>query len=439
MRKGVKIRPEPASPAGAAADSAGPRTALEPGPGVRRTSPRRFRLARRGTSREINRQIALNMIRTRQPISRADLARLLGTTRGAVTVLVNDLIADGLVFEGAKGEAPRGRKPKFLYLDSRRRCVVAVDLRPTRCFFMVTDIVGEPLVGMTSFPTDRDPQRLVAALAARIRDTLDRHPELGRCDGVGVVVPGMVDHTGTRVLFAPRLGWHDVPLQEPLAAATGLPVVIENAGKACVLARAWSARGEPEAPGGLVFVSVSDGLAVGVVTNGQLLRGQHNAGGEFGHIPLALRGPRCACGAQGCWEAHVSNLATLSRYLGRELDPGTPIPPEMAALTVEDVVSRARQGDAVAVAALRATAHHLGTGLAAVVNAVDPARIYLSGEITSGWDMLEPIVRAALDERTLAPIRGQADIVLVPQQDFPRLRGAAALVTTPAFAAPIVA
>src|SRR5918994_3707594 len=182
------------------------------------------RMARRGTSREINRQIAVNLIRTRQPISRADLARLMGTTRGAVTVLVNDLIADGSVFEGATGEAPRGRKPKFLYLDSRRRCVVAVDLRPTRCILMVTDIAGEPLVGITSFPTNRDPTRMVAKLADRIRDTLQRHPELGRCDGIGVVVPGMVDRSGTRVLFAPRLGWRDVPFQEPLAAATSLPV-----------------------------------------------------------------------------------------------------------------------------------------------------------------------------------------------------------------------
>src|SRR3712207_8737874 len=50
----------------------------------------------------------------------------------------------------------RSRKPKFLYLDSRRRCIVAVDLRPTRCYLMVTDFLGEPLVGITSFPTDRE-------------------------------------------------------------------------------------------------------------------------------------------------------------------------------------------------------------------------------------------------------------------------------------------
>ncbi|HUG53340.1 MAG TPA: ROK family transcriptional regulator [Vicinamibacteria bacterium] len=416
-----------------------PRTDSEQNRPLRRGAPTSIRLARRGTSRQINRQIAFTLIRTRQPISRADLARLMGTTRGAVTVLVNDLITGGLVFEGAKGEAPRGRKPKFLYLDSRRRCVVAVDLRPTRCFLMVTDIVGEPLVGITSFPTDRDPDRLVAMLAARIRDTLERHPELGRCEGVGVVVPGMVDRAGSRVLFAPRLGWHDVPFQEPLSAAVGLPVVIENAGKACALAQAWSTREHPAPPGGLVFLSVSDGLGVGVVTNGQLIRGQHNAGGEFAHMPLSLDGPRCACGVRGCWEAHVSNLATVSRYLGRELGPGKPIPSELAALTVEDLVARARHGDGLATAALEATARDLGAGLAGVVNAVDPARIYVSGEITAAWDMIEPIVRAALDERTLVPIRGQAQIVVVPHQQLPRLRGAAALVTTPAFATPVVA
>jgi predicted NBD/HSP70 family sugar kinase len=396
-------------------------------------------MARRGTSREINRQIAVNLIRTRQPISRADLARLMGTTRGTVTVLVKELIGAGLVAEGATGEAPRGRKPTFLYLDARRRCVVAVDVRPTRCSLMVTDIMGEPLVGMTSFPTEPDPDRLVAVLADRIRETLAVHPELGRCEGIGVVVPGMVDRTSGRVLFAPRLGWRDVALQEPLAAAVGLPVVIENSGRACALAQAWTARRDPSTAGGLVFVNVSDGLAVGVMTNGQLVRGEHNAGGEFGHIPLALDGPLCSCGARGCWEAHVSNLATVTRYLNRSLDPGKPIPSDVVSLTVEDLVSRARHGDRLAVGALEATARYLGAGLAAVVNAVDPARIYIGGEITTAWDMLEPIVRVALDERTLAPIRGRIDMVVVPHEQLPRLRGAAALVTTPAFAVPIMA
>ncbi|MBE3132341.1 MAG: sugar kinase, partial [Acidobacteria bacterium] len=84
---------------------------------MKRIHPEPIRLARRGTSRRINRQILLNLVRAWQPVSRADLARLMGTRRGAISLIVNDLIADGVLFEGAKGEAPRGRKPKFLYID----------------------------------------------------------------------------------------------------------------------------------------------------------------------------------------------------------------------------------------------------------------------------------------------------------------------------------
>ena len=106
---------------------------------VRTAQAEPVRVARRGTPREINRQIVLNLVRAWQPVSRADLARLTGTRRGAISLIVNDLIAQGMLYDGAKGETPRGRKPQFLYIDSRNRCVVAVDVRPTRTFYMVTE------------------------------------------------------------------------------------------------------------------------------------------------------------------------------------------------------------------------------------------------------------------------------------------------------------
>ena len=77
---------------------------------MRRINPSAFRVARRGTSREINRQIALNLVREKQPVSRADLARAMDVRRGAVTLIVNDLLREGLIFEGATGETVRGRK-----------------------------------------------------------------------------------------------------------------------------------------------------------------------------------------------------------------------------------------------------------------------------------------------------------------------------------------
>jgi predicted NBD/HSP70 family sugar kinase len=406
---------------------------------MRRIPSHRFRVAGRGTSREINRRILLNLVRSHQPVSRADLARMMGTTRAAVTFLVNDLIEEGFVYEGAKGEAARGRKPQFLYIDSRKRWVLAVDIRATRTSLMVCDLLGEPLVGVTSFPTQTDVKRLVKTLAERVKRTVSEHRDLGECQGIGVVVPGMVGPGGERVLFSPRLGWRDVPLREALAAATRLAVTVENSGRACALAQLWSTRIDSAAGGDIAFVSVSDGIGVGIVVRGELLRGLHNVAGEFGHIPLNVDGPPCACGATGCWEAYTSNLATLSRYFGREISPRKPIPAEIASFTVDDLIARARRGDGKAIAAVQATARYLGLGLASLVNAVDPARIYLSGEIMGAWDLIEGTTRRALAERALAPAAATTSLVTVSLPEYPRLRGAAALVSAPVFAAPAVA
>jgi predicted NBD/HSP70 family sugar kinase len=216
-------------------------------------------------------------------------------------------------------------------------------------------------------------------------------------------------------------------------------VHIENSGRACALAQMWALRGHASpSSGDLVFISVSDGLGVGVLINGEVLRGRHNIAGEFGHVPLSLDGPRCSCGANGCWEAYVSNRATLARYFGR--------PPHAALedaarrnFTMHDLIARARAGDAKAASALEATARYLGLGLASVINALDPARVYIGGEITLAWERLEGTVRSALAERTLTSAAASTEIHPVPADEHPRLQGAVALVAAPAFAAPVVA
>lgn len=405
---------------------------------MRRIDPSRFSIATQGTSRDINRRIALNLVRAQQPISRADLARAMGVRRGTVSVIVNELLEQKLVFEGATGEAVRGRKPTFLYIETRRRCVVAVDIRASQTFLMLTDLVGKPLGPVVGMPTVKEPKPLVAALAKRIKSLIAEQRDVDDCEGIGVVVPGMVDHSTMRVLNAPTLGWRNVELGRPLAAATGLPVQVENSGRACALAQLWALKEEASTSGDLVFVSVSDGLGVGVVAHGELLRGRNNIAGEFGHVPLALDGPRCACGATGCWEAYVSNRATLARYFGRTAETG-PVPAEQKAFTVDDLIARARGGDAKAAAAVQATARYLGLGLASVINALDPSRVFIGGEIMAAWDMIEATVRNAIAERVLTGDAGATPIRPVSASEYPRLQGAAALVAAPAFAAPVVA
>jgi N-acetylglucosamine repressor len=408
---------------------------------MRKINTRDFHVATRTTSRDINRHIALNLIREHQPISRADLARGMKMTRGVVSVLVQELIAQGLIYEGATGEAARGRKPTFLHIRTHDRLVVAVDVRFTRTFLMLCDFSGRQLA-IENFATVMPIAEFVKDLTVRIRKLL-RSQDLGfTCEGIGLVVPGMVDQRTGKVLNAPALGWRDVDIRSKLAAATGLPVHIENSGRASALAQLWLTRGDTSGGHNFVYISVSDGVGVGVVVNGELLRGRDHIAGEFGHMPLNLDGPRCMCGNNGCWEAYTSNLATLSRYFGWNLSKDSPKDlkdAERNSFTVLDLVARARSGDSKAEAALLATGRFLGLGIATIINLVNPDCLYLAGEIVTAWDLIEETVREAISERSLTEAAAHTPLRVTSTQEYPRLRGAAALVAAPTFAGPRVA
>jgi N-acetylglucosamine repressor len=405
---------------------------------MRKIDTHNFVRATRFTARDINRQIALNLVREHQPISRADLARRMKVGRGMVTSLINELIEEGAIYEGATVDAPRGRKPKMLHIRTRDRLVIAVDVRFSRTYVMLGDFAGTQ-IALETFETLHDPEKLVRELATRIGRLCKAHGAVADCEGIGLVVPGMVDRKTGRVLNSPQLGWHDVEIREMLSAAVGLPVFIENAPIACALAQMWLGQ-RGNGTGDFVYVTVSDGVGAGIVVNGQVVRGHNHTAGEFGHVSLDPAGPPCLCGSRGCWEAYTSNLATLSRYLGRPLSPEQ----SRAAMreldiTITDLITDARTGDERASEALAETGRYLGMGIAMIVNALNPSKIFVGGEITAAWDLIEGRIRTSVAERALT--RAAAATPIIPEQvgGYPRLRGAMALVTAPLFAAPEVA
>jgi predicted NBD/HSP70 family sugar kinase len=159
--------------------------------------------------------------------------------------------------------------------------------------------------------------------------------------------------------------------------------------------------------------------------------------GEFGHVPLNMYGPLCSCGQRGCLEAYVSKRAVIARYRGT--DPSWPGSVETGAVTIEHIMARARAGEGRALETLRETGFFLGRGLATIIKVVDPRRIYIGGEITAVWDLIAATVRDALREDAVIRDTGETEILTVALGEYPRLRGAAALIHTPAFAAaPVV-
>jgi N-acetylglucosamine repressor len=406
---------------------------------MRKINTRSFVRATRSTPREVNRQILLNLVREHEPISRADLARRMEIARGMVTSLVDELIADGSLYEGATIDSPRGRRPQMLFVRTRGRLVVAIDVRFSRTYVMLGDF-SATAIAMETFDTIEDPDSLVAELKSRVRRLLETHADAGTCEGLGLVVPGMVDSITGRVLNAPHLGWRNVDIRDALAEAVGMPVVVENAPIACAMALMWLGQRGGTEFSDFVYVNVSDGVGTGVVVNGQVLRGTRNTAGEFGHVPLSADGPQCHCGGRGCLETYTSNLATVVRYLGQPFSALTARGiVEASKLTIDDVVARARAGDARALAAIEETATHLGAGLAVIINTLSPAQICVGGEITEAWELIEPTIRKTVAARALTDIAAATPVFPEKTPSQARLRGATTLVAAPRFAAPQIA
>ena len=272
------------------------------------------------TPREINRNLVFNLIRRRQPISRADLARISGLQRSTVSLIVEELIVDRWVLEGSTGKLPRGRHPTFLHLNLQRS-VLAIDIHPLRTTIGVADIGGNVLAqSIVSIPDD--PTKAINAIITAARKTIVAHPQC-TFEGIGICLPGRTDPDARKLVFAPNLHWPVLTIKPRIQRATSLRVEMDNVANACALSEVWF--GEGDSQHDRVIVNVSEGIGTGIFANGELVRGEKGMAGEFGHVQLDPGGPPCACGSNGCWETLASNNAAL-RYYEKFGGPPTPWP-----------------------------------------------------------------------------------------------------------------
>ncbi|MEP6911717.1 MAG: ROK family transcriptional regulator [bacterium] len=400
-----------------------------------------FQVANSETARDINRRILLNMVRMRQPISRADLARHSGLQRSTVSEIVKQLISQRWVTEGAIGHLPRGRRPQFLQINERRAGIVGIDIRPRHTVIALANLSGQ-FLAQEQMPTADDPLRFVDELAARLEAFVKSHADV-TIEGVGVSMPGLVDRMSQRLMYAPNLGWRDVELKTRLESATGLPVEIENAANACALAEIWFGQ-RLDGVRDLIAVTVSEGIGTGIIANGQLINGPTGVAGEFGHVSINEMGPQCKCGNRGCWELYASNSAAIHAYSEATSGSRNGSRNGKAATTrrsseptFDDILRLAEQGDIKAGEVLDRMAHYLGLGISMLVSGIAPSLIVLIGEVTRAWQRVGPIIKKTVAERSaIIPMTR-----IVPSEDSaqPRLRGTIALVLQKHFGAPATA
>jgi predicted NBD/HSP70 family sugar kinase len=379
---------------------------------MRVTDNKRVQVASSEGVRDINRRAVLNLIRTKQPISRADLARVSGLQRSTISLIVEDLIEGHWVLEGATGRLPRGRRPTFLRLNDDR-VIIGVDIRPLQITVALADVNGK-FTSQEVMPTAANPKAAVDGVIARIQRLL-RSCGGKKVEGIGISLPGRVEPGSGRLVFAPNLKWTDYDIAEAVQQATGFDVEMENDANACVLAAVWFDHIESR---NLVVVTVSEGIGTGILVNGRLARGFSGMAGEFGHVPLDPEGPVCSCGSRGCWEVFGSNRAALRYYSESSSQSG---------LNFQDLLSLADQGDGRAVKALEKMAHFLGRGMRMVVAGLDPEQIVIIGDLTRSWHRFGPVIQAEVQAQGLS---GGVAPKLIPvhEDGMARLRGTVALV-----------
>jgi predicted NBD/HSP70 family sugar kinase len=394
---------------------------------MRKIDLNNFQVATSETARDINSRIMLNLVRKHQPISRADLMRQSGLQRSTVSVITEQLIAEGWLREGAVGLLPRGRRPTFLHLNENRAGIFGINIQPYTTDIGLANLSGHFLAQET-IATPRTSAIFVTKFSARVRELIKLHPTMAY-EGIGVSLPGRVDLSSQKFIFSPNLGWHAADLKGQLENATGLSVSMENAANACALSEFWFGK-HVEGVRNLVVVTVSEGIGVGMILNGQLIRGTSGLAGEFGHVAIDEDGPQCGCGNRGCWEVFASNLAAV-RYYNEAGSKKHPVK------TYVEILARAQHGDPLAARTLERMAKYLGKGIAMLVMGLAPDVIIVVGDVTHVWDKVHPIITDVV--RQWASTHPAVRIMASGPSSQPRLRGIIALVLQKYFGAPIVA
>jgi glucokinase-like ROK family protein len=357
--------------------------------------------------REINLSIILNALRDHSPASRAALAAVTGLNKTTVSSLVQQLIDGRFVSErGAGKPEDPGRPGILLELNPKAGRIVAAEIGVDFISAMAANFAVE-IVWRHQEPTDpaagqdRIIERVCTLIQEAIRQTGSAESAVL---GLGLGVPGLVDVASGMLLFAPNLGWRDVPLRQFLEARFDMPVYVDN--EANMAAMGESYFGVARGARTVLYVSAGVGLGGGIVFDQRLMPCAAGFVGEVGHMTLIPEGPPCKCGNRGCWETLVSQGAVFRR-VRRALSAGTEsrlseyTQGDLDALTIPLIVQAARADDRVARDALEETGLYLGIGLANLVNALNPEIVVFGGILSLAAEFIMPVVQRVIGERAL--------------------------------------
>jgi predicted NBD/HSP70 family sugar kinase len=361
---------------------------------------------RRWTVRDLrrdNRSVLLWSLYFDQPCSRQDLSEATGLSSASVSNVIRELIAEGIVIEAGSVDSDGGRPRVLLRINADYGYVIGIDVGETRVRAELFDLTMnvranadyplEPREHGVQVVVDRILTCLQAVLA---ESGVPQEAILG----VGVGVPGVVEHGPEVLLYGQTYDWDAVPLERLLRAGTDLPLYIENGANTLGQAELWFGAGQGARHG--VVCLIGSGVGASVIGHGAAERAGTSSGTEWGHTTIMVGGRDCRCGSLGCLEAYVGAEAILDRYgqtQGQPREQALPGDEETALAALVELAETSAEAAKV----LDDTALYLGAGIADLINLFGPDQIILSGwaGLLLGQRLL-PAIRSSAREHALS-------------------------------------
>jgi predicted NBD/HSP70 family sugar kinase len=315
--------------------------------------------------------------------SRTGLAEKTSFAPSYISVLVAELRRRGLVEEGGRSPSRAGRRRVLLHVVPDLAHLIGIRIGRANTRIVVTDFLGKILF-LKRTPTEitKGERHVFELIERELGAALQRDRSI---KGIGIASSGVIERASGAVLFWPKVpGWNNVPLKQTIQNKYGLPVTVEDSVRTMALVE--QKFGDAKGRNSFVYVMVSMGVGAAIYMNGQLYLGADNLAGELGHTTIDERGDLCSCGNRGCLEVYASGWAIINRIRsglqqGVHSSLSQVVSKNPDRLSIETIVSAAKARDQFAHTVLWEAGLHLGTGVATVVNLLNPEAILLGGEV----------------------------------------------------------
>jgi glucokinase len=380
---------------------------------------------------ELNSFLVLDAIRSHGQVTRRQLAGELGLSDASVSRIVQRLLLADLIAEERGGKSARGRTPTVLRFVGAAGGVIAVDLGGTRCHGALADLAGTPVA--EDFRPTGEGKRAAGALLDSMT-ALRASPQAQALPVRAVVVgiPALIDPRTGLATAGPNVHWQDFDLMGILAANLAEPFEVDNDANLSALGQAW--RGAGRGVHSFVTMSLGTGIGGGVVIDGHLISGRHNAAGEVAFLPV---GSRRGSPPEGYGFEDVASGPALRQQAADLIAAGrrSALPPDFS---VSDIFTVALDGDAVGGAVVRDLVTHVASAIVGTTALIDPERVILDGSIGRALEPWLPELRVVVESKVfqapeivISPLGPNASIIgaiaralaMVSEQDAPAQLG----------------